>query len=551
MTHHYKYLLALALVPFFQTAKAQTITFDTDDYKSISVYDSWADSPLNDGTIQPAVAVIPNHLTEPAAETGLHTVTPAYFVGVQLSRYGSNIAALRVDLKESFRLNKTGKYVHVMVNRPVNDSRLMLITLGKRSERYGQSTDVEQTWTLCSTSADANQWFDAVFEIKGFSYDDTEQNGIDIYSLVICPDVANRGDLDKDFVCYIDQIEVSDDVAPRFSSSLYAINFDAATANTRTDRCLNSVSFSVYGESAQKWNTDTGLIYNNGVEQGVIFTTPVGKRISAIVDYTGTWMGACAYIDWGQDGQFSYDVQDNGKPATGSDLVTYIGMYVNDVWRSSNGSNVGDGNQVQNSMPSFYITSTATPGLYRMRYKVDWETLDPAGNSSGENNIVSNGGAIADVMVNVQGTQITVSASQLNGDVIASTGEALNGYKVTRGDELRIVMQPAPGFTHNGIKVKYGYNLDGDSVVNDNPQYFTTTIPASAFTDDELTLPDSIMAYGEVSIEGLMVQAPTAVSSVDAEEGAEQPFLYDLEGRATEGKNKGIYIQKGHKFVKH
>ncbi len=215
----YQYILACAILhaPFSPLhSDAQTITFDTDDYKAVSVYDSWPDSPLRSGAITPAVAVVDNHLSDLDAETGLQPNTTAKIVGFQRSRYGSNLCGLRVDLNKTFRLTKEPRFVHVMVNCPVSDSRLMLITLGKRSERAGQTAEVEQTWSLCSTTAKANGWFDAVFEIKGFSYADPARDGIDIYSLVICPDVASRGDMKEDFVCYIDQIEINSDSAPRF-----------------------------------------------------------------------------------------------------------------------------------------------------------------------------------------------------------------------------------------------------------------------------------------------------------------------------------------------
>mgnify|MGYP003321034468 CR=1 FL=1 len=40
-------ILSAALMFFGLTAQAQTtITFDSEDYKSISVYDTWAESPF-------------------------------------------------------------------------------------------------------------------------------------------------------------------------------------------------------------------------------------------------------------------------------------------------------------------------------------------------------------------------------------------------------------------------------------------------------------------------------------------------------------------------
>ncbi len=196
-------------------AAAQTVTFDTDDYKAVSVYDSWAESPLRTGRLAGNVQVIDNYL---AGEDAASNATPK-IVGMQRSRYAGNLQGIRVDLKETFRLTKEERYVHVLVYRPVEDSRVMLITLGKRSERAGQESDVEQTWSLSRGKVGADGWYDAVFAIKGFSSGNEAEDGIDIYSLVVCPDVADRSSLAEDFACYIDQIEVNDSPKPRLRAA--------------------------------------------------------------------------------------------------------------------------------------------------------------------------------------------------------------------------------------------------------------------------------------------------------------------------------------------
>ncbi|MGM9692570.1 MAG: hypothetical protein ACI3X6_05095 [Alloprevotella sp.] len=51
-------------------------------------------------------------------------------------------------------------------------------------------------------------------------------------------------------------------------------------------------------------------------------------------------------------------------------------------------------------MPTF--TCPSTPGTYRMRFKVDWNSIDPAGDSNSTNgDFKTNGGAIVDVMLEV------------------------------------------------------------------------------------------------------------------------------------------------------
>ncbi len=510
------YILAIALVTA-GAATAQTITFDTDDYKSVSVYDSWVDSPFRTGDLKGNAQVIANHLTDESELLGYAPNTTSNIAALQRSRYGGNLFGLRVDLNETFRLTKEERYVHVLINRPVDDSRAMLITLGKRTSWTGQSEEVEQTWSLSSTTVGKDGWYDAVFTIKGFSYEDTDSDGIDIYSLVICPDVTNRCTLGEDFACYIDQIEINSVATARFNADYYPINFDKETEVTRTDRMLNSVAISGSDDGTQSYTDLSSYIYNDGTQEPAIFSAAAGDVIQPTFNYTGSWMDGYVYVDYGQDGKFSYDINDDGTPADGSDLVSYNAYMPSSTWYKSDGTTVSNGNQIGNGVPSFTIPEDTEEGLYRMRFKVDWNSIDPGGNTNESNLLVNNGGGIADILLNVYPSQCTVTASQLNGDIYpaSDTSTPLNGYKVSHGSKLRIKVVPADGFTYTGIRVRYGYNLDQDSVLYGNPQYFDTYYSFSEFSLDELTLPASILSMGEVLIEGYMVEGEH-VAQVDS-----------------------------------
>ena len=206
-----------AMLMLASGATAQTINFDSTDYSTVEVYDSWTDSPLRNGRLEGNAAVIDNHLQTdtmgPVANTSPRTAA------IQRSRYASNLFGLRVNLTQPFRLTRDERYVHVLIHRPVDDSHCMLITLGRRSGRPGQSTQVEQTWSLSATPVGRNGWYDAVFPIKGFSVDDPQADGIDVYSLVVCPDVTDRSTTTTDFACYIDQIEINNNPEPRTTTS--------------------------------------------------------------------------------------------------------------------------------------------------------------------------------------------------------------------------------------------------------------------------------------------------------------------------------------------
>ena len=125
--------ILLALMTMGLPMTAQNITFDTDDFKAISVYDAWENSPFRTNKLNGNVAVIGNHLNQVDEVLGKAPNETRNILALQRSRYGSNRFGVRVDLKEPFRLTKNRRYLHVMVHKPV-ESRVMVIGLGKRTE---------------------------------------------------------------------------------------------------------------------------------------------------------------------------------------------------------------------------------------------------------------------------------------------------------------------------------------------------------------------------------------------------------------------------------
>lgn len=194
--------LASALVGMLactNQAMAQTINFEEKDYRRIGVYDTWEESPFRLGSLKGNCRVIKNFMRNDKPSIGLQN-TSARILALQRSRYGSNTFGARIDLKEPFELTKEEKYVHVMIYKPFA-GRAILIGLGKRPERTGQSAETEQFWALSSAPVEANVWTEVVFAIKG-------NGGIDIHSLVVVPDAESPHNRTEDFPCYIDNIEV-------------------------------------------------------------------------------------------------------------------------------------------------------------------------------------------------------------------------------------------------------------------------------------------------------------------------------------------------------
>ena len=203
------YLILAALAsPFAANAQTATIGFEnTDGYTAISIYDTWRESPFRTGKLKGNIAIVDNTLEQSAAQTGIAANPTEKILAFQRSRFGSNTFGVRIDLAQPFELTPEAKYVHVYLHKPL-DGRVMLIGLGKRTDRPGQSPDVEQFWQLSSQPVASGKWNDAVFPVKG-------AGGILIHSLVVVPDCESPHRLTEDFAVYIDEIIVNATPEPR------------------------------------------------------------------------------------------------------------------------------------------------------------------------------------------------------------------------------------------------------------------------------------------------------------------------------------------------
>lgn len=481
--------LAAFALPLLATAQTKVDFEDATSYKAIGVYDAcWEESPFRTGKLKGNAAVIDNFLNQENDE-GIVPNPSSKIVGVQRSRFGSNMFGLRVDLNEPFEITPTYKYVHVLVHKPVT-GKMMLVGLGKRKDRAGQSQDVEQFWVKSTTEVGADAWGEAVFPVKG-------NTGVEIYSLVVVPDCSSPDKLTEDFVAYIDDIEVNTKSTPSLVTSFYAVNYDKDTKQTRSDRYLNSIRLTSPSAKTQTITVsqkNSQLLYMDFTEKTL--AAKAGEILSPSVSWTGTWMNAYTYIDYGQDGSFNCDLNDDGTPATGSDVASYS----NCGGKNSAGSTLSNTNTL--SMPTFTLPSDLKPGFYRMRYKVDWDDIDAGG--SLVQNIAGNGGSIVDTRLNVHADEVSISAGSRNGYITKEDGTTeLVDAKTAWGEAVTIKATPAPGFKIDYIVISHGYNLTGDEIDKyGNRQYTNDTIKASKFSDEGLyTIPAS-MVDGDISIDG-------------------------------------------------
>lgn len=482
---------------------AQTTKVDFEDaagYKSVGVYDTWEESPFRTGELKGNAAVIDNFL--PTTNDNGDVVNDSKkIVGVQRSRFGSNTFGVRVDLNTPFDLTPEYIYVHVKMYKPL-EGRVMLVGLGKRPDRAGQSNDVEQVWVYSSNSTVANQWFDAVFPIKAC-------NGVQIHSLVIVPDVNSPQEMTSDYAAYIDDIEVNNSAKPRIKvASYYGLNYDKETAVDKPERYVKAITLQPNGATKQSISVGSvspQLIYRDVTDHA--FTAKAGQTVTPSIDYQGGgWMNGFVYLDKGDDGQFNASFDESTHKATkGCDLVSYyyLEMVEDKSGYKYDGTALSDNDRNNLSTPAFTLPSDLQPGFYRMRYKVDWGNLDPAGRNTTTNSIKSNGGFIVDTRLNVHTDKVSLSAASRNGFITLEDGTELVSYQTDFGKAVKIKATPANGFEIDSLVISHGYNLTGNQYNKyGTKQYDEYIVRASDFNaDGTFTIPARIID-GEVSIDG-------------------------------------------------
>ena len=490
-----KYTLIAALaLPMAAAAQTASVTFDSDDYKAVSVYDSWENSPFRKGILHGNIAVIDNHLNQVDSVIGEAPNPTEKILAIQRSRFGSNQFGARIDLKNTFSLSPTIQYVHVLINRPI-EGRVMLMGLGKHREPdwAGQSPETEQFWEISTTSIKPNKWTDAVFGIKGVS-------GVDIYSLVVVPECESPHDRKEDFVAYIDQIVVNNSAAPLIQYDDYPANFDKATTKTtRTDRGIRTIALADKTVTVSADPTSGEPLYRDMMRHA--FPVKAGQEVTASMTIKGAWMNSFLYIDYDQDGKFSYDLNEDGTPAEGSDIITFS----NYQGKDSRGVSNGGGNTL--AMPSFTIPEGTQKGFYRMRYKDDWSNIDPGGGPT----IQADGGGIVDVRLNVHEDEVSVKEDNRNGEVLSGDGSALM-TTTPFGRAFTVKLNPENGFAYNGMRVRHGYNLTGDSLVHGTPQYVDNYVYSKDFDENDCYTIPAEWVDGDIIIEGLFVEKGTEIT---------------------------------------
>ncbi len=491
---------------------ALDIDFETtSSYKSVGVYDAWESSPFRTGSMTGNFAVVDNPSKDADPVSGVVVNPSDKVLGAQRSRFGSNLFGARVDLNEPVQLSTSLQYVHVMMYRP-NGGRVALVALGKRDDRADQTGEEEQLWVLANNTVSSNAWCDAVFPVKG-------SNDVKLYSFVVVPECESPHDRADDFLFYIDDITINNSISPRLQEEYYEINNSKETSKLdRSDRYLNSFKFTSpkFGAQTVTINQgDTKNLYYDLTDN--VLRAKAGETLSFETNWAGSWMHSYVYIDRDDNGHFepNLTVSEDGRKYTltsSSELVSFSWLGYDNYGYNSVGTSLTFDNRDNHVLPNYTLPADMKPGMYRLRVKMDWNSSDAGGDVE---SIISNGGCIADILLSVtDGSEVSISANQLNGDVADSEGNLLSATRIPYGEAYMIKMLPAPGFQYQGINVTHGWKLDGNQMYHNNRLYKTEYFDYTDFDFDDCLVLPAEMIDGDVFIEGLFVEDGTLPKKV-------------------------------------
>lgn len=279
----------------------------------------------------------------------------------------------------------------------------------------------------------------------------------------------------------------------------YKVNFPA-DATISTARSLQTVILSSPTDGTQSVavnQQDDLLLYHDCTNRA--FCAVAGEPVIASFGWTGNWMHGYVYLDRDNDGGFSYQLGQNSSIPGGSDVMAFSN-YDN---YNSEGASTGNGNVGVN--PPGFIIPDLPAGLYRMRYKVDWNSIDPGGNDANgavhQQLITTNGGAITDVLVYIHPKTSGLTVVSEHGTVTGYNGKPADGISLKPGKDLGLVITPEQGWHVESVTVTSGYSLDVDNVTLASPQMTASKldIPAYWITDNTLTVPGA-NTYGAVTV---------------------------------------------------
>ena len=309
------------------------------------------------------------------------------------------------------------------------------LTLGTKTEDFTienlnlKPTKDEDGNITFTTSDTSGFWNDA---------DETELNFTDFSASVKVGENGFEG-----FVCkfttengqfvYGEKAETPDPGQP---DEKYPVSFDKTALNTSAHgRMLNSFSLQQAGKEKQTKSVKTSKAAYEDHTADEPFTVEAGSELTASFDYTGEWMHSFVYIDFDNDGDFSY--KEGQWDQTGTDLVafSFYSLDSNPKNDASGYNSVGDEltGDARNTYAAPSFKAPAKAGEYRIRFKFDWNCILPGGSST----ILEDGGGVWDATLKVVEPVVdgisTINVEVANGEAQLFTVDGVKLNKLQKG----------------------------------------------------------------------------------------------------------------------
>jgi hypothetical protein len=307
------------------------------------------------------------------------------------------------------------------------------LTLGTKTEDFTienlKPTKGEDGNITFTTSDASGFWNDA---------DETELNFTDFSASVKVGENGFEG-----FVCkfttengqfvYGEKAETPDPGQP---DEKYPVSFDKTALNTSAHgRMLNSFSLQQAGKETQTKSVKTSKAAYEDHTADEPFTVEAGSELTASFDYTGEWMHSFVYIDFDNDGDFSYT--EGQWDQTGTDLVAFSFYSLDSNPKNDTSGYNSVGEELTGDARNTYVAPSfkapAKAGEYRIRFKIDWNCILPGGSSS----ILSDGGGVWDATLKVVEPVVdgisTINAEAANGEAQLFTVDGVKLSKLQKG----------------------------------------------------------------------------------------------------------------------
>ena len=309
------------------------------------------------------------------------------------------------------------------------------LTLGTKTEDFTienlnlKPTKDEDGNITFTTSDTSGFWNDADETELGFTdFSASVKVGENGFENFVCKFTTENGQ----FV-YGEKAETPDPGQP---DEKYPVSFDKTALNTSAHgRMLNSFSLQQAGKEKQTKSVKTLKAAYEDHTADEPFTVEAGSELTASFDYTGEWMHSFVYIDFDNDGDFSY--KEGQWDQTGTDLVafSFYSLDSNPKNDASGYNSVGDEltGDARNTYAAPSFKAPAKAGEYRIRFKFDWNCILPGGSST----ILEDGGGVWDATLKVVEPVVdgisTINVEAANGEAQLFTIDGVKLNKLQKG----------------------------------------------------------------------------------------------------------------------